>query len=468
MSLSLRSRLIAGLVAVAAVLTGLGWLVLTTTRGHLVDQLDERLAAIADPDRDARLAESGPRRPSGAPPGAFGGERLGNLYEGILLDDGTVEVVFAPNLGTDDLSLPDLSWPTVLDRVDDPFTIDAVDGDLRYRALAKVLTPNSLLVRALPLDDVDETVQRLTLLVVLGVGAVLAVLAAVAWWVIRLGIRPIEAMTRTAGEIGTEDLTRRVPEPAAGTEAAALAGALNGMLGQIERAVDDQRSSEERLRRFVSDASHELRTPVTTILGYAELYRHGGLAEAERLDDAMRRTEQEARRMSRLVEDMLILAKLDRERPIDAGIVDLSRVLDDIVADARITAPGHVVVDGIEPGLLVRGDEDRLRQLLANLVGNAVVHTPPGTHVTVTARSRDEAVVVAVGDDGPGIEAEHVARLTERFYRADRSRARERGGSGLGLAIASAVVDAHGGSLTIDSEPGRGTVVTVRLQRIAR
>ncbi|MEM8903363.1 MAG: ATP-binding protein [Actinomycetota bacterium] len=345
--------------------------------------------------------------------------------------------------------------------------MDAIEGDLRYRARATSVTPDSLIVRALPLDDVDETVERLTLLVVLGVGAVLALLAAVAWWVTRLGIRPIEAMTRTAGEIGTDDLARRVPEPPAGTEAAELAEALNGMLGQIERAVEEQRSSEDRLRRFVSDASHELRTPVTTILGYAELYRHGGLVETDRLDDAMRRTEQEARRMSRLVEDMLTLAKLDRERPIDSGRVDLSDVLDDIVADARITAPGHAVAEGVERGLVVRGDEDRLRQLLANLVANAVVHTPPGTNVSVTARAHDGAVVVAVGDDGPGIDADHVDRLTERFYRTDRSRTRDRGGSGLGLAIASALVDAHEGSLTIDSEPGRGTVVTVRLHRFA-
>ncbi|MEM8904634.1 MAG: hypothetical protein AAGF02_13105, partial [Actinomycetota bacterium] len=182
MRLSLRARLIAGLVAVATVLVGLGWLVLTTTQGHLVGQLDERLEAIADPVRDARLSESGPRRPDAVPPGAFGGERLGNLYEGIVFADGGVEVVFAPNLGTDELSLPDLSWPSLVDRTDETFTVDAIEGDLRYRAVATSVTPDSLLVRALPLDDVDETVERLTLLVVLGVGAVVAVLAAVAWF----------------------------------------------------------------------------------------------------------------------------------------------------------------------------------------------------------------------------------------------------------------------------------------------
>jgi two-component system OmpR family sensor kinase len=233
------------------------------------------------------------------------------------------------------------------------------------------------------------------------------------------------------------------------------------MLGRIETAVVQQRHTEERLRRFVADASHELRTPVTTIQGYAELYRHGGLRDGNELDDAMRRTEKEAHRMSRLVEDLLMLARLDRQRDPENGMVELSDAIDDTVANARVTSPDHRFVTTVEPNLVVSGDHDHLRQVLINLIGNATVHTPPGSTVTVAAHQAGPNVIVEIADDGPGIPVDHLERVTERFYRADPSRSRDRGGSGLGLAIAHSIVELHGGELSIESAPGQGTTVRV-------
>jgi two-component system OmpR family sensor kinase len=469
--LSLRARLIAGLTAVALVLTAVAWTITAITRNHLIDQTDDVLIASSDPDRDRRLADLGPPRPPNSEPrtaatsaAAEPGippERLSAMFEGVLLADGSLQVFFEPNLpGQENFSPPDLD-PAEVMMADGPFTTTAVNDDVRYRVLA-VTGDERAFIRALPLADLDATVNRLILYEAAGVAAVLAVLAAVAWWVVRLGIRPINAMTSVATDISDSDLSARVPEPAApGTEAGRLARAINTMLGRIETAVVQQRHTEERLRRFVADASHELRTPVTTIQGYAELYRHGGLRDGNELDDAMRRTEKEAHRMSRLVEDLLMLARLDRQRDPENGMVELSDAIDDTVANARVTSPDHRFVTTVEPNLVVSGDHDHLRQVLINLIGNATVHTPPGSTVTVAAHQAGPDVIVEIADDGPGIPVDHLERVTERFYRADPSRSRDRGGSGLGLAIAHSIVELHGGELSIESAPGQGTTVRV-------
>lgn len=468
-ALSLRTRLLAGLALVAIVLVVIAWTITTTTRAHLIDQVDDQLRAAIDPIRDGRFGRPG--APVGLPPASDveppGGlpaspERLSAMFEGIVVPDRGLVTFFEPNLPGQQYSPPDVDGIAVADPPAEPFTVDAVDGDVEYRVLA-VPGAGGVLVRALPLAEVDDTVDRLILVEAIGLAAVLAVLAAVAWWVIRLGIRPIRAMAHAADDITDDDLSARLPEPdARGTEAAALAHTLNTMLGRLETAVDERRRSEDRLRQFVSDASHELRTPVTTIQGYADLYRSGGLRDTSALDDAMRRTEQEARRMARLVDDMLTLAKLDQQRPHDAAAVDVGAIVSDTVADTRMTAADHTIVDRIEPELVVIGDEDRLRQVITNVVGNAAIHTPADTTIAVTARHEGSQVVVEVADDGPGVDVEHLERLTERFYRADPSRSRRQGGSGLGLAIVAAATDAHGGTLDITSEPGEGTTVTLR------
>lgn len=460
--------MLAGLATVAVVLVVTAWAITSTTRDHLIAQIDDRLITASDPGREGRFGGTEPPPPPVddvvdvvdvvAPP-----ERLSDMFEGIARPSGDLVVIFRSNIPDQEYSEPDVGWDDVSARVGDPFTVDAVDGEVRYRVVASPLDTD-IFVRALPLADVDDTINRLILFEILGVTIVLAVLAAVAWWVVHLGIRPVRRMTDTATEIAEGDLSIRVPEPApSGTEAGALARALNTMLGRIETAVDRQARSEERLRRFVADASHELRTPVTTIRGYAELYRRGGLDDAGELDDAMRRTQQEAERMGRLVEDMLTLAQLDRERPLEHASVDLGSAIADTVADATVSAPDHHIEAEIDCDLVVRGDEDRLRQVLVNIVGNAVVHTPAGTNISVAAHCKGHDVVVEVRDDGPGMEADAAARVTERFYRVDRARSRERGGSGLGLSIADAVVGAHRGALDVTSRPGEGTTVTLTL-----
>ena len=273
-------------------------------------------------------------------------------------------------------------------------------------------------------------------------------------------------MTRTAGEIAAGDLSQRVPEERPGTEASELGDALNSMMTTIEVAFTEKEASEARLRRFVADASHELRTPVTTIRGYAELYRHGGLAESGDLDQAMRRTEQEAVRMASLVDDLLLLARLDEGRPLERHAVDLGVLGVDAAADGRAVAPDRVVTAEVTEGVTVDGDEDRLRQVLGNLIGNALVHTPAGTTVSVRVHHGGGRAVVEVHDDGPGMPEEVAARAFERFSRADTSRSRNGGGAGLGLAIVQAIVVAHGGDVHLASAPGTGTTVRVELPRV--
>lgn len=474
-SLSLRTRLLAGLATVAVVLTVVAWTVTSTTRRQLVDQIDDQLVAVADFERppwdgnefgeDRHDADTGAAADPGdapAPDRPEPRERLSAMFEGFLRPDGTVDVVFESNLPGREYSDPDFGSAAPPDGR--AFTVGSVDGDTRYRAIATLLGDGGWVVHALPLADVDDTVEFMILVEALGVGAVVLVLGAVAWWVIHLGVRPLEAMTDTATEIAAGDLSLRVAETASpSTESGALARALNVMLGRIESAVDERARSEERLRRFVADASHELRTPVTTIRGYAELYRHGGLGDPSELDDAMRRTEAEARRMGRLVEDMLALAKLDQERPLDVATVDIGRIVSDIARDAAVTAPDRRIDVTVGDDLSIEGDEDRLRQAIVNVVGNALVHTPAGTIVRLGAGRRSDDVVVTVADDGRGMDPDVAERITERFYRADASRSRERGGSGLGMAIVDAVIGAHDGTLTIDSAPGEGTTVTITL-----
>jgi two-component system OmpR family sensor kinase len=320
-------------------------------------------------------------------------------------------------------------------------------------------------VLALPLDEVDESVRQLVVVVILAIAGALAVLALVVWWVIHLGVRPVRQMTETAGAIAAGDLSQRVEEATPGTEAGDLGVALNVMLGRIEAAFDERTASEGRLRQFVTDASHELRTPVATIRGYAELYRTGALDDQEQLDDAMRRTEEEAVRMGTLVDDLLHLARLDHGRPMDRVPVELRGLVEDAVADARAVEPDRAVTLDVPEAVSVLGDRSRLHQVVANLLANARVHAP-GAPLSVRVFSEGASAVVEVRDEGPGMEPVDAARAFERFYRADAARSRHHGGSGLGLAIVDATVRAHGGTTAITSAPGEGTTVRLVLPRL--
>jgi two-component system OmpR family sensor kinase len=470
--LSLRARLLAGLGVVIVLLVVVAASVISLTRRHLVSQVDERLEQAVD-FRISRPPAAGNSTDDSDVPGPLE-ERIRNamfsdIWEGSYDSSGTLEERGGPSYGPSMGYTPAISYDEAFAVDDgDPISVGSVEaGGGRWRVAVQGDSSGGLTVLALPLDGVDDTVHRLIFVELIASGAVIAVLVAVGWWVIRLGIRPIKQMTATATAIADGDLSHRVPDMAPSTEAGQLGLALNHMLEQLEQSFDARALSQERLQQFVADASHELRTPVTTIRGYAELYRLGGLSRESEVGEAMRRTEQEAVRMSRLVDDMLTLAKLGAGRPLEFHDVDLAQLVADAGADARAVAPDRTVTVDASGPVLVRGDEDRLRQVIANVVSNALTHTPAGTPIELRAAVTGTDAEIAITDHGPGMAPEVASKVTERFYRADPARARDRGGSGLGLAIVDATVTAHGGSIIVASAIGAGTTVRVSLPRLS-
>jgi two-component system, OmpR family, sensor kinase len=303
---------------------------------------------------------------------------------------------------------------------------------------------------------------------------VLLILGMAGFWVVNRSLRPLVEVERTAAAIAAGQLDRRVPERDPRTEVGRLSLALNGMLTQIQRAVASSESSaekalvmEDRMRRFITDASHELRTPLTTMRGFAELYRQGAARDMEMV---MARIESESRRMGMLVDDLLLLARLDAQRPLERHRVDLLALAADAVHDAQAVAPNRKitleVVDG--PGTPeVLGDDARLRQVLGNLVNNALQHTPETADITVRVGTDTDDAILEVVDKGPGMSQQDAMRIFERFYRTDSSRTRSSGGSGLGLSIVDSLVRAHGGNVTVTTAPGEGCRFYVSLPRIA-
>jgi len=453
--MSLRARLLLSAALIALVLGGAAVAITRATRAHLIDQVDAQLSSGVQQVGDRPGGFGDPRNDEGAPP-------LSRYYVGVLTTDG--ELVSVPRLTNPEAPTPRLD-DGAIDALEGGqiVTVPSDDPKIDYRMRQGVgLRDGRTTVIALPLDDVDEAVRRLVAVEAAAVLAVLGVLALVMWWVIRLGVRPVQRMTETASAIAAGDLSQRVPEGAPGTEAGDLGVALNGMLGRIEDAFDQRIESEARLRQFVADASHELRTPVATIRGYAELYRAGALAQTAELDDAMRRTEQEAVRMGSLVDDLLHLARLDQGRPLERAPVDLVSLVQDAAQDAQAVAPERTIDVVTRGGVVVQGDHSRLHQVVANLVGNALVHAP-GAPIEIRVRTEGNLAVIEVADGGPGMSDADAARAFERFYRADASRSRHQGGSGLGLSIVEATIRAHGGRTSITTAPGAGTTVRVEL-----
>ncbi|GAB3442808.1 HAMP domain-containing sensor histidine kinase [Phycicoccus ginsengisoli] len=392
-------------------------------------------------------------------------------------------VVFYPTDGTNAVEIDPTGLngrPGVPDALplDDPrvtgsdaFTIPSRDGNGEWRARAGKLRGNSAtFIVAVPLTSVSHTVRRLILVeLLIGLG-VLVAMGCVGWYAVNRAFRPLRQIEDTAAAIAGGDLTRRVPTRTAKDEVTSLSRSLNVMLAQIEQSFSAREASEEKMRQFVADASHELRTPLAAVRGYAELYRQGAVREPEDVASAMSRIEGEASRMSGLVEDLLVLARLDDQRPLAIGPVDLTVVAADAAQDARAIDPGRrIEVVGLEGPLgptAAQGDDAKLRQVVANLLSNALNHTPAGTpiEVAVGARSRDGMAVVEVRDHGPGIDPAKARRVFERFYRADPSRARTRGGgNGLGLAIAAAIVAAHRGRIGVAQTPGGGATFVMEL-----
>ena len=356
--------------------------------------------------------------------------------------------------------------------LNEPQSVD-LSGQLgSYRVVADVLPNGETLVTGLPLGSVHKTVGRLLLVEVVVFAAALVVVGALGAWLVRLGLRPLNRITVTARRVAALPLDRgqaalpdRVPVQAPNTEVGQVSEALNVMLGHVDDAFAARAASEQRLRRFVADASHELRTPLASIRGYAELFRRAPTADPDDLARAMRRVEGEADRMSELVEDLLLLARLDQGRPLDLKPVDVALLAADAVSDAQAADASHRWALDVPPEpLLVCGDEHRLRQVLANLLSNARIHTPPGTSVRVGVQAEGPWAVLAVHDDGPGFPPDLLPRAFDRFTRADASRSRDSGGVGLGLAIVAAVVSAHRGEVMLRSVPG-DTTLLVRLPR---
>jgi two-component system OmpR family sensor kinase len=339
---------------------------------------------------------------------------------------------------------------------------------LHYRVFAKRDPEDTgITVAAVPLHEVDQTLSRLLLVEGLVIGGVLLALGLSAYFVVRLGLRPLDRIEVTAGEIAAGQLSRRVSPADSRTEVGRLGLALNAMLDRLESAFAARTASEERLRQFLADASHELRTPLAAIRGYAELHRIGATEDAAGTDMAMRRIEEESKRMGVLVEDLLTLARLDEEPELRRQSVDLTSLARDAAEDARATAPDRKISLSAPDSAIVSGDAHQLRQVLANLTRNALVHTPAGTPIEMSVVEDDERVTINVRDHGPGLPAKSDENIFDRFWRSEAGRGRGKAGAGLGLAIVQGVLDAHGGQITAQNAPGGGALFSVRLPKSA-
>lgn len=474
---SLRRRITFGILILTA--TGYvisGVIAQQALKGYLLHQVDSQLVAlsggtlprvaafgIADSDDFEENREE--RRKNRPLIVATPLQRIPTSTSITLLDsDGTVLAELGGDLNSSPIAnyLGGLSMKDVADLNGEAFTVKGTRDD--FRAIAVVL-PNGAgsVVAAQSLGDLNRTVDRLGLLFLL-IGLLLLTLITVATrLVIRIGMRPLKDVEATAGEIAGGNLSVRMPDANPDTEVGRLVTALNAMLSRIEGSFAARVESEDRLRRFVADASHELRTPITAIRGFSELYRQGAVQGEQSTKDLVARIEGESVRMSTLVEDLLLLARLDEERQMEMKPINLVDIVDAAVSSARVSNPHHKIeFEKPSHEIFILGDAPRVHQVIANLLANAGVHTPMGSQVALTISQEASGVAVAVSDNGPGLSLDAQSKIFQRFYRADPSRARVDGeGSGLGLSIVDAVMRAHGGSVSVQSEPGNGAKFTL-------
>jgi signal transduction histidine kinase len=461
---SLRTRVMAA-AALLVVLTSLVTAVLGTTllRSYLLSRSDAQLRDFATVAsrivQRQRLQPGGTGRPQTLP--------TQFLVEEVSAD-GKLSTAGGPLGATDG---PRLS-AAQLARTGTPFTAPAAGtSEGSWRVLVQPLTGGAHLVIASSLGDLDSTVTRLEIADALAGGAAIVLLVGIGLPLVRASLAPLKRIESTAAGIASGDLSRRIAHPAGNTEVGRLAEALDVMLATIEDAylarADGEaraRGSQERMRRFIADASHELRTPLTSVRGLAEYGLQQG--EAGNPDEMLRLMgliAREAGRMGRLVEDLLLLARFDSGRPLNRRPVDLASIAAEAVQQAGIVTPGRpITLAAVEP-VIVNADAERLRQIIDNLLSNAIQHTQPGAQVTVTVVSEPGIGRLTVADRGPGMTPEQASRVFERFYRTDGARTRATGGAGLGLAIAASLAAAHSGDLTVDTQPGRGAAFHLRL-----
>ncbi|MFE0592756.1 ATP-binding protein [Micromonospora echinospora] len=468
---SLRARLVAILVVLLALVSvGVGGITTVALRHFLISQVDDQLTPDWQPRGPAGPAPGGPLRdiaalrvPPGFPPGTIVAWTVdGRVTAARTLNSGRDEETVSPEQVAAVAALPTDGRPRTVDLGD--------RGD--YRFVAQRFRDGSVRALGVPLAGVQETVWRMVAAQA-GIATVGLLLAGSAGaLIVQATLRPLRRVAATATRVtelpldrGEVALSVRVPaaDTDPRTEVGQVGAALNRMLGHVAAALAARQASETRVRQFVADASHELRTPLAAIRGYAEVARRGRAQAPPDVAHALRRVESESVRMTSLVDDLLLLARLDSGRPLESEPVDLSALVVDAVSDAHVAGPEQRwQLDLPDEAVEVSGDAARLHQVVTNLLTNARVHTPPGTTVTTTLRAGPDAAVLTVADDGPGIPAELQPEVFERFARGDSSRSRAHGSTGLGLAIVAAVVDAHHGRVEVDSRPGR-TLFTVRL-----
>ena len=477
---SLRSRLSLGIV----LLTAMGFVVASFAtqsllKGYLLTQVDEQLIAISeaavprierggiaideDGDEDER-----PGRGRGLGRGLGAPTPLSQIPTStsitVLDSNGSLIGGLGGNLGGASITsyLAGLLPEEVAVHGDEAFTIEAPGPD--FRVIARPLTsPSGTFIAAQNLGELDRTLSQLRFLFGLIGLSLLLLIAFASRSVIKIGLRPLQDAEKTAEEIASGNLSARMPETNPGTEVGRLVSSLNSMLSRIEKSFALQNESENKLRRFVADASHELRTPITAIRGFSELHRQGAVTGEKETAELIARIENESKRMGSLVEDLLLLARLDQAREMESKPVDINKVVEDAVISARAAGPDHPVnLHSSNDEIFTLGDEVRIHQVVANLLANARTHTPTGTLITVSVTSTELGVEISVADEGPGLSLDDQKRIFERFYRADASRVRTGSdGSGLGLSIVDAVMRAHGGSVSVQSTPGEGAIFTL-------
>ena len=482
---SLRNRLVVGVV----VLSALGFIASdfaarSALQSFLVGQVDDQLASIAGgsalrldragiaPDENSAIPEDSTEdeadenvRKSKPAPAIRPLRQVPTAISVTLLDPtGNVLGIIGGDLNTQEIGnyVNGLTIHDVELCGDKPFTISAPDAD--FRVLARVL-PSELgsVVVAQSLDNVDNTIHQLQILFIF-IGLVALLLIGLASRkVIDIGLKPLAEVETTAESIAGGNLSARLPDAKPDTEVGRLVSSLNQMLTRIEGAFSAQTESENRLRRFVADASHELRTPLTAIRGFAELNRQGAVQGKEATNELIVRIEKESMRMGALVEDLLLLARLDQSRELEKNPVNIRSVVEEVVASARAAGPEHPISISIPNGdIYILGDGNRVHQVIANLLANARTHTPVGTAISVVVTQDDNGTSISVTDKGPGLSNQDQERIFERFFRADPSRTRTTDeGSGLGLSIVDAVMRAHGGRVSVTSKLGEGATFTL-------
>ena len=467
---SLRNRLTVGVLILSAFgFAGAGFGAQALLQDYLIHQVDDQLLSVVggvadrldqagiarddDDDQAARAATPLNRVPTSISVTVL--DPFGNLIGGIGGD-------FNSNQITD--YVKGLLPGQVAAFGAKPFTVEAPGADFR---VATTVLPSSLgsVIVAQSLNDFDKTTHQISIVFLIIGGIVLLFIAFASRQVIKLSMKPLKKIEETAEQIAAGDLSARLENFEPDTEVGRLSTSLNTMLSRIEESFAARAQSEDKLRRFVADASHELRTPLTSIRGFAELHRQGAVPEGEKTKELISRIEKESMRMGYLVEDLLLLARMDQSRELVLVDLDLSSLVTEAVTSAQAAGPDHPITSEIAHNVHTQGDADKVYQVVTNLLANARAHTPAGTAIHVSTYSTKDGSYVSVADNGPGLSAEDQLHVFERFYRVDSSRQRSSDdGSGLGLSIVDEVMKAHGGAVSVASEPGKGATFTLHFK----